>query len=259
MTNDEISVCQEARWFLRQHQMSIDGVMLSTTANRCMHITPTEFCGTSEQKYALRQIKTMDYGILTATGEHLIRDKLFTVRPQSAITWRHETHDPVLFAQYAHMMLMGFAPKSGLNYYYRAYAIRPEDPMLNFSIGLAYISLSLKRQADNRQYQIQQGFTHLQRYHETRKRSPQAILRQEAEFNMGMVYHSLGIFHQALPAFENALALSEEVQEEGSEKGIPKGEIEDFGVEAAMAMRSIMAFNGDAKSAHAMTEKYLVL
>jgi len=239
--------------------MSTDTARLSTAANRAMHILPAAFHSGAEQKHSLRQVKTMDWGVLNTKGEDTIRNKMFGSRPQSQIQWNHDCHDPSLFAQYAHLMLLGFAPNSGLNYYFRAYTLSPDDPVVNMHLGLSYISLALKRQSSNRQYHIQQGLCFMQRYYEMRQASSQAIIHQEADFNMGMVFHSLGVFHQAISFFEKVLAMSEEVQKEATMKGLKEEEIENFAPEAAMGIRSIMAFNGDVASAHALSEKYLIL
>jgi general transcription factor 3C polypeptide 3 (transcription factor C subunit 4) len=64
--------------------------------------------------------------------------------------------------------------------------------MINLTIGLSYIQLSLKRQTENRHFQIMQGFGFLFRYYDIRKKSPHPAERQEAEYNIARAYHMLG-------------------------------------------------------------------
>lgn len=259
MTNNELEACRQTRWFSRHHSIAAEATMLMTTANKAMHLYPKEYQGSSEQKNALRQIKTMDWGVLTQQQQYATRDKMFAQRPQPSITWDHKIHDATWLVEYAHLMVMGFAPTSGLNYYFRAYALRPDDPMMNLSLGLTYIALALKRQSANRQFHIQQAWFFIRVYHEARLKSDKAILRQEAEFNVGMAYHTLGIFHQALSAYEKAISLSDEVCSQALEIGTPVAEIEDFSMDAALAIRSIQLVSGATEAAHKTTQQYLVL
>jgi general transcription factor 3C polypeptide 3 (transcription factor C subunit 4) len=77
-------------------------------------------------------------------------------------------------------------------YLFRAHKLDPQNPMINLSIGLSYIHLSLKRQTENRHFQIMQGFSFLFRYYDIRKESPKPEERQEAEYNVARAYHMLG-------------------------------------------------------------------
>lgn len=164
--------------------------------------------------------------------------------------------DPELYALYGHQMNVGGSPGTALNYYFRAYALKPNDPIINLCLGLAYISLAFKRQSPNRQFQLQQGLTFIMRYYESRCSREEVCFRQEAEYNIGVIWHSLGLVHLALPAYDQCIKLSACVREE---ENISQVRMEDFAYEAALAKRSILAMNGDLKGALKLSREWLVL
>lgn len=53
------------------------------------------------------------------------------------------------------------------DYFLRALALDPSNPVITLSLGLGYIHYGLKRQAVNRQYLILQGLAFLQEYYES--------------------------------------------------------------------------------------------
>ena len=65
--------------------------------------------------------------------------------------------------------------------------------MIQFFIGLSYVQYALKRQSANRHFHILQGLSFLFAYYEVRQKSSVVEERQEAEFNLGRVFHMLGI------------------------------------------------------------------
>jgi general transcription factor 3C polypeptide 3 (transcription factor C subunit 4) len=149
---------------------------------------------------------------------------------------------------------------AALNYYIRAFAITPDDPILNLSIGVAYIQHAMKRLSENRQYQIQQGLAFINRYYELRSQDNIAIHCQEAEFNFARIWHGLGLVSHAIPAYERCIKLSERVRQEAEDQ-CTDGEwgFEDFKYEAAFAIQSIYAISGNAEAARNITESILVL
>jgi general transcription factor 3C polypeptide 3 (transcription factor C subunit 4) len=150
---------------------------------------------------------------------------------------------------------------AALNYYFRAFALTPEDPVLNLSIGVAYIQHAMKRLSENRQYQIQQGLSFVYRYYDLRTRDgATAIHCQEAEFNVGRIWHGLGLVTLALPAYEKCIALSERVRREAEDQ-CQDGDWghEDFSTDAAFSMQSIYAISGNFEGALEVTMKLLVI
>ncbi len=80
------------------------------------------------------------------------------------------------------------------DYLFRAYALDPQNPMINMFIGLSYIHYALKRQSANRQYYIMQGLSFLFIYYDLRQKSGVLQEKQEAEYNVARTFHLLGKF-----------------------------------------------------------------
>lgn len=163
-----------------------------------------------------------------------------------------------LLVMYGHVLSSGGTFLNALNYYFRAYSLSPDDPMLNFSIAIAYIQHAMKRQSENRQYQIQQGLAFLYQYYKLRTEKNVATLSQEAEFNVARVWHTLGLVHLALPNYEKVLALSEDVREENATK-FGDAVVDEFAAEAAFSIQMILSLTEELRGARAITEKWLVL
>ena len=164
---------------------------------------------------------------------------------------------------YAHIMASGTRYVNALNYYFRAYALVPDDPLLNLSIGLSYLQLALKNKAENRQLNIQQALAYIFRYRSLRVEAGSLICDQEAEFNIARAWHMLGLTHLAFPGYRRVLELSvmlpkEQPATEG-ERPAEKHPVEDFGADAAFAIQQILALNEDYESARKITEQWLVI
>lgn len=175
-----------------------------------------------------------------------------------------EDHDPSLFAMYAHIMASGGKYVNALNYYFRAYAMRPDDPILNLCIGLSYLQLALKNKTENRQLNIQQGLSYLLRYGEIRTSSGLAIHEQETEFNLARAWHMLGLLHLAMPGYKKVMDLSARIVGESSQDTLTDdqkrlGTHENFAREAAYAVQQILALGEDYLGAREVTEEWLVI
>ena len=64
IAKDEETLCNVARWFMKEFQFVTDGYRLFAALNRLCDTSNTWYnCGPS-QKYILRQIKAMDYSLV---------------------------------------------------------------------------------------------------------------------------------------------------------------------------------------------------
>jgi general transcription factor 3C polypeptide 3 (transcription factor C subunit 4) len=132
-----------------------------------------------------------------------------------------------------------------------------DDPLIEFSIGLAYLHRSMQRQADNRHVLILQAMTFIFQYyrgyyaksHEFERVSG-AAMRQQAEYNVARAFHQVGLFTFAVKYYETAIGISEEFG------GLGK---RDLIFEAAHNLNLIFCLSGNYQAAKKITEKYLVL
>ncbi|KAF2129943.1 TPR-like protein [Dothidotthia symphoricarpi CBS 119687] len=264
--DDSNQASSAVRWLLRKYPFGSDLFRLYSCVNRLCSF-PEGFASGPAHKVLMRYIKTMDYALLTPEQRiwYNFRDNSdkaawFRNAISSEIVDAVKDHDPALFALYAHVLMCGGSYMAALNYYFRALAIAPEDPILNLSIGVAYIQHAMKRLSENRQFQIQQSLAFMHRYYELRTKDGVAVHCQEAEFNVGRMWHSLGLVTQALPAYERCIYLSKRVKSEAEDR-CSDGEwgVEDFATEAAFALQSIYAVTGNLEGARRVTEEVLVI
>lgn len=267
----------------------------------------------------LRQVKAMDstlpedHHLMKASTTKSLITRQTTAKvtrgsknppKQVSLTTRHDNGDLImardmdvaLLVLYGHILYSGNSFYPALNYYYRAYALDPENPGILLPIALCYIHHALKRQADNRHYLILQGLSFMSLYRKVRcqKKIDQDIKDdvlenittdvsslsecQEVEYNYGRLYHSLGLVHQAVPCYERALELGDRIKSaqrnkkaasKDKGKAVGRGEkkdekpediiVEDFSPEAAVALQNIYALSGNAAGAREVTEKYLII
>ncbi|KAJ4330594.1 transcription factor TFIIIC subunit tfc4 [Didymella glomerata] len=279
--DDSTQASAAIRWFLREFPFGTTLFRLYSAVNRLVSL-PVGYATGPAHKVLMRYIKTMDFALLSADQR-----TWYNFRSNERVGWGQNgvnsssldavrDHDPALFALYAHVLIAGGSYMAALNYYFRAFAITPDDPILNLCIGTAYIQHAMKRLSENRQFQIQQGLSFVYRYYNLRMKTGKAQLRQEAEFNVGRVWHGLGLVQLALPRYEKCIALSEDVGREaeqerrarredsmgdegGQEHRDAEGAHEDFATEAAFAMQSLYAVSGNFEAARNVTQEVLVI
>ncbi|OAK95222.1 TPR-like protein [Phaeosphaeriaceae sp. SRC1lsM3a] len=264
--DDSSQASSAVRWLLKENPFGSELFRLFSCANRLCSL-PDGFSSGPTHKVLLRYIKTMDYALLTEEERiwYNFRDRKdgmggFQNFINSEDVKFVKDHDPALFALFAHVLVSGGSYIAALNYYFRAFAITPDDPVLNLSIGVAYIQHALKRLSENRQYQIQQGLGFITRYYDLRTKDNIAIHCQEAEYNFARIWHGLGLVSLAIPAYERCIAMSDRVKQEAEDQCTDGSwSYEDFKYEAAFAIQSIYAISGNHDGARRVTENVLVL
>ncbi|KAF1977145.1 TPR-like protein [Bimuria novae-zelandiae CBS 107.79] len=262
--DDSQQASAAVRYLLKIYPFGTEIFRLYSAANRLCSISDGYSTGAT-YKVIMRWIKTTDYALLTPENR-----TWYNFKGADRTQWMSQTlnsgmidqvkgHDPALFALFGHVLMCTGSYTAALNYFFRAFAITPEDPVLNLSIGVAYFQHALKRLSENRQFQIQQGIAFVTRYHEFRTKDKVAIHEQEAEYNVGRVYHGLGLVSQAIPHYQRCVALSGKVKQEASTQGSDNENVEDFAAEAAYALQSIYILSGDYEGAFEVTMSSLVI
>ncbi|KKK11940.1 RNA polymerase III transcription factor TFIIIC subunit (Tfc4) [Aspergillus rambellii] len=292
---DEETLANEARWFIKEYQFVTDTYRLFSILSRlCGDPHRSLFHSSPNMKFMLRQIKAMDFtlpeSIRGTRPNKPIRESIYKER--AALSTKDdmgeaipaEEMDVALLVLYGHILYSGNSFYPALNYFFRAYALDDQNPAVLLSIGLCYIHHSLKRQSENRHYQIMQGLSFMNEYRRVRERPGSLLIeRQEMEFNFARIWQSLGLAHLAVEGYKRVLELGKQIQAQsrGSEApGQKDGNdvvmadvdpaitgvvttistfVEDFSREAALALQGIYATNGDFQSAQAITAAWLVI
>jgi general transcription factor 3C polypeptide 3 (transcription factor C subunit 4) len=238
-------------------------------------------------KFMLRQIKAMDF-TLPDTDDKPKPTRQSVWRERAALSTKDENGkdipayelDIALLVLYGHILYSGNSFYPALNYFFRAYAIDDQNPVVLLSIALCYIHHSHKRQCDNRHYLIMQGLSFMHEYRRVReKRGTTLQERQEVEFNFARVYHGLNLSHLAIPGYERVLQIGKDIQQQAMKQsaGATDGDdvnmdganavavtsghnfVEDFSREAAFALQCLHVFGGDTLTAKDVTENWLVI
>lgn len=264
--DDSLQISASVRAFLKRFPYGTDVIRLYSIANRICPVSDAYAHGAAHKAF-LRYIKTVDYvmvkpeqrSIFNFQGDdssHWLRGVISSGLVEKA----QHGHDPALFALYGHVLMCSGSYKGALNYYFRAFAMTPSDPVVNLCIGISYFQHAMKRQAENRQFQIQQGISFMTRYYDLRTRDNVAVHCSEAEFNMGRMWHGLGLATQALKAYMRCIALSDRVKQEAADQCRDDAwGVEDFATEAAYAVQTIYTLSGDFEGARSVTEAALVI
>lgn len=245
------------------------------------------------QKFTLRSIKAQDYAALPPDVRQKYDFSMPIAQLKRRLQFPDDGLDPGLIMNYGHMVAVANHTSSALPYYFRAFALRPNDPTISLSIATMYVSSAMKRQTQNRQYEIHQGLSFLYRYYDLRtSQTTRTLERQEAEYNVARMWHGIGLTHLAVPGYEKVLAMSADVDadiqaartlqeetkeerralrearrdvgadamgKEAEEEEDDEPTLENFATEAAYALQTLYSFAGNHAAAKKVTDEFLVL
>ncbi|KAI5863200.1 TPR-like protein [Durotheca rogersii] len=250
---DEETCVASARWLMREYQFDTDPFRLFSALSRLCPSPASWYASGPVQKYMLRQIKLMDRA-MTAGGAEDSGDE---EGAPSGRVYAGKELDITLLMLYGHVLFISNSFTYALNYFLRAYSLDPSNGMVILSVGHCYVHYALKRQSENRQYLLVQGFLFLHRYYDIKQASASAAQRQEAHYNLARSYHAVGIPHIAAEFYRRALR---DVPDEGGDGG--SGGImgsNDVSREAAYNLQQICWAGGDIEAVRAIAEEHLVL
>ncbi|KAG5205910.1 RNA polymerase III transcription factor TFIIIC subunit [Trichophyton interdigitale] len=278
---DEDRLSDISRWFMKEYQFVTDAYRLFVTLSRvCGNPQRSLFHSAPSMKFMLRQVKAVDYSLPPDPLSPFKRSPESIYQERASLTTKNaegeyipaEEMDVALLVLYGHILYAGNSFTNALNYFFRAYALDPENPAILLSIGLSYISHSLKRQSDNRHYLVMEGLSFMQEYRRIRSQSSILQERQEVEFNFARVWQLLGIGHLAVEGYQKCLEIGEEIETErqkaqnpntggGTTVGEQRGEawLEDFSRQAAYALQCLYLQSGEKGLCKRVTEKWLVI
>jgi len=196
--------------------------------------------------------------------------------------------DVVLFVLYSHIMMSSGSFPNALSYLYRAYSLDPSNTVVLLSLALCYLHELFKRQAGNRHSYAVMGWAWFGKYEEGRMKWAEEIdakadraradgveaysktkmvdlIKREVEFNKARCWEMLGMTDLGMRGYRRVLDLADGARNavgndgEGVEEDIEQEESEEFTMEAAYAMSTLYALNGNGEKSREITEKYLVV
>lgn len=107
--NDDETLCNIARWFMKEYQFVTDTYCLFSALNRlCDSENSWYNCGPS-QKYVLRQIKAVDFSLVGAgRRKPLWQEKApYTTKDSNGTQLQPENMDVALLMLYGHILYAG--------------------------------------------------------------------------------------------------------------------------------------------------------
>lgn len=250
LSNDEETCVAASRYFMKEYQFRTDTYRMFGALNRLCQSPISWYNSGPTQKYILRQIKAMDYSLVSdeARRKYFSEKGSYSAVDENGQPLINTDMDVALLMTYGHILYTGTSYTYALNYFFRAYALDPENPMIQLSIGLGYVHYGMKRQAENRQFHIMQGLTFLRSYYQNRRKSASVAERQEASYNMARTYHMLGLTHLAAPFYEEVL----------SEARLD-GNYEELKIDAAYNLQTIFSMAGNLEMAERITSVWLTI
>lgn len=202
------------------------------------------FSNYNHQKFFLRQLKAFD-SILTYQ-KHITGMATLTADVKSIKTKRE--HAELLYV-YANLLGGSRSYVSSIVYLNRAYKHYNRDPMICLVLGLAHVHRSMQRLSSNRHIQLLQGVSYILEYTKHRSLDASPYELQEINYNLGRLFHMLGLTTLAVNSYNKVFALHDSIEDE------------DFNLlmEAAYNLSLIYNINGNSNLARDITEKYLVV
>ncbi|KAM7205098.1 hypothetical protein V8F33_001339 [Rhypophila sp. PSN 637] len=290
---DEETCVAIARYFMRDYRPGTDSYRMFSAMCRVCQTPVSWYTSGPAQKFILRQIKTMDTIITKRLKERAFeatgKEEELDLGDLNAASIAANSEDGIgldvcLLTIYGHILFSTTSYVYALNYLARSASIDPNNPLINMSIGLAYLHYALKRQATNRQYLLMQGFSFLFRYYKDRlapkkvtktikettpegdilertverQVRPRKAQRQEAHFNIARAYGLIGLGNLANEYYIKVLNEEDDGLDD-EEGGVNVVGSEDLTIEAAYNVRTMCFLLGDIQGAKVVADRWLSL
>ncbi|KAA1072825.1 transcription factor TFIIIC subunit tfc4 [Puccinia graminis f. sp. tritici] len=165
---------------------------------------------------------------------------------------------PVFLITFAQILAGTRSFKSAIVYYLRIRESYPDEPLINLLLAITYVQRAMQRQTDNRHHQIVQGLAFFEHYRAVRHKE----FGQEVEFNLGRIYHGLGLSSLAITHYNRVLALAPLLHQSSPSSQDPQSSSEpptDLSNLAAYNLVLIYSTSGSPDLAHRLTCQYLTV
>lgn len=109
IASDEETLCNVARWFMKEFQFVTDSYRLYSTLNRVCDSSKLWYNSGPSQKYILRQVKAMDFSLIGEDRrKSLFHDKAsYTTKDEKGNQIRAWEMDVALLMLYGHILYAG--------------------------------------------------------------------------------------------------------------------------------------------------------
>ena len=107
--NDEETLCNVARWFMKEYQFVTDGYRLFSALNRLCDSANSWYNSGPTQKYILRQLKAMDFSLVDNSSQRsLFQEKAsYTTKDRAGNLIQASDLDVALLMLYGHILYVG--------------------------------------------------------------------------------------------------------------------------------------------------------
>ena len=107
--NDDETLCNIARWFMKEYQFVTDGYRLFSALNKLSDSENSWYNSGPSQKYILRQLKAVDFSLLgDARRKSLFQERAsYTTKDDNGNQIRAQEMDVVLLMLYGHILYVG--------------------------------------------------------------------------------------------------------------------------------------------------------
>ncbi|EGV65785.1 TPR-like protein [Yamadazyma tenuis ATCC 10573] len=202
------------------------------------------FSNYNHQKFFLRQLKAYDS---VCSGKKITG--MATISADiKGLKFKNE-HCELLYI-YSNLLGGNRNFISPLVYLSRVYLGYDQDPMVCLTLGLAHVHRSMQRLSANRHMQLLQGISYVMQYRELRLVNSTIYEEQEVEFNIGKLFHMIGLVSEAVVHYNKVLEYHDQLINDPDY---------DMSVEAAYNLALIYNLNGNSALARELTEKYLTI
>ena len=106
---DDETICNVTRWFMKEYQFCTDAYRLFAAFHRVCHCPVSWYNSGPSQKYILRQIKAMDYSLVSEEyrQKHFGEKASYTARDEHGRPIINDDMDVALLMLYGHMLYVG--------------------------------------------------------------------------------------------------------------------------------------------------------
>ncbi|ORY54996.1 hypothetical protein BCR35DRAFT_284512 [Leucosporidium creatinivorum] len=288
-TKNYVGLVEVARWIQRQYQYQTDGLRLLYAFLPGGSAAVEAFNNGPLQKFTIRQLRTIDAIVRGAPVKLAVNGSIVLMdEKQGAGADKEEEGEegatttggtgrledkflpkkasPAYNLGYGQMLMVSRSYASAIIYLLRAYDLAPKQPMINLTLGVAYLLRAMSRQTDNRAHQIAQALAFFSQYKALKGSC------QEVEYNFGRAFHHLGLQSYAVKHYEACLslaaverqthALSRMAVDDDAGAANADDELDepdDYARLAAYNLSNLYMLSGSADLARAVARKWLAI